>query len=94
MRCVVADAHQHDRQIARDAIAPQARLPAAVADQHAGLGPAQRRGIDDRAGQAAVDLRIGFGGVELPQQDLAVRPGQLEDAIGQARVVILLRQRR
>ena len=84
---VVADADQHDRQIAGNAIAPQSRLPAPVADQHAGLRAAQRRGVDDRARQPAVHLGIGLGGVELPQQDLAVRPGQLEDAVGQARVV-------
>ena len=84
---VVADADQHDRQIAGDAVAPQPRLPAAVADQHAGLRPAQRGGVDDRAGQPAVRLGVGLAGVELPQQDLAVRPGQFEDAVGQARVV-------
>ena len=87
MRVVVADPHQHDRQVARDAVAPQPRLPAPVADQDAGLRPAQRRGVDDRAGQSAVDLGIGLGGVELLQQDLAVRPGQLEDAVRQAGIV-------
>ncbi len=89
----VADADQHDRQIARDAIAPEPRLSAPVADQHAGFRAAQRGGVDDRARQPAVDLSIRLAGVELPQQDLAVRPGQLEDAVGQARVGVFFRQR-
>ena len=49
-------------------------------------------GVQDRAGEAPVELRIGFGDVDLPQRDLAVRPGHLESAIGKATVLVLLRQ--
>ena len=90
---VVANPHQHDRQVPRDAVAPQSRLPPPIAAEDARLGPAQRRGINDRAGQAAIDLRIRFGSAQLLQQDLAVRPGEVEDAIGQAGIAVLLGQR-
>ena len=93
MPLVVANAHQHDRQVARDAIAPQSRLSLAIAAEDARLGTPQRRGIDDRAGQAAIDLCVGFGSTELLQQDMAVRPGKVEDAIGQAGIAVLLGQR-
>ena len=94
MPLVVANPHQHDRQIAGDAVAPQSRLPPPIAAENAGLGPAQRRGINDRAGQTAIDLGIRFGGAELLQQDMAVRPGQVEDAIGQAGIADIFRSAR
>ena len=81
---------QHDRQVAGDRVAPQPGLSAAVSDQNA-RGCAQRCiGVDHRAGEAAVELRIGLGGVELPQHDLAVRPRQLEHAIRQTAILILV----
>ena len=49
-------------------------------------------GVDDRARQPAVELRVGLGGVELPQHHLAVRPRQVEDAVGQMPVLVLLGQ--
>ena len=88
----IADAQQHDRQVAGDAVAPQSGLPAAVAGDHAAGRAEQRVGVQDAAGEPAVELRVGFGRVELPQHDLALRPGELEHAIGQVAVVVLLDQ--
>ena len=87
------DLHQHDRQVTRDRVAPQARLAAPVAQQHAGLGAQAGLGIDHRAGQARVELRVGLAGVQLAQHHLRVRPGQLEHAVGEASVLVLLGQR-
>ena len=89
----VADLQQHDRQVARDRIAPQPRLPAPVARSMLGVGAQRRLRVDDRAGQARVELRIGLAGVELAQHHLAVRPGELEHPVGQAPVAILVDQR-
>ncbi len=89
----VADLQQHDRQVARDAVAPQPRLPATVAQQHRVVGAPARLRVDHRAGQARVELRIGLARVELAQHHLRVRPRQLEHAFGQAPVLVLLGQR-
>ena len=75
-----------------NAIAPQTGLAAAVLQQHA----RHRRAAtgwrkDDRAGQAAEELRVGLGGIELAQHDLAVRQGQLEDPVGQPPVADICR---
>ena len=67
-------------------------MPLPVAAQDARLGPPQGRGVDDRTGQTAIDLRIGFGSAQLLQQDQAVRPGQVEDAVGQTEVAVFLGQ--
>src|SRR5689334_1096500 len=83
---------QHDRQVAGNRVAPQPGLPAAIPDQNT-RGCTQRCiAVDDRTGKAAIQLRIGFGGVELLQHHLAVRPGQLEHAIHQAAILIFIDQ--
>ncbi|EGF32456.1 hypothetical protein IMCC9480_2461 [Oxalobacteraceae bacterium IMCC9480] len=82
------DLDQHDRQVARNRIAPQARLAAPVLDQRAGIGAQGRIHADDGAGQPAIQLGIGFAGIELAQHDLAMGPGQLEDAVGQIAVAV------
>ena len=40
----------------------------------------------------AVELRVGLGDVDLPQRDLAVRPGHFEGAVGEAPVLVFLGQ--
>ncbi len=89
----IADLQQHDRQIAGDRVAPQARLAAMVVAQDAALGAQQGIGIEHGAGQAAEELSIGFGRVQLSQHYQTVRPRQIEYAIGQVRVLILVDQR-
>ena len=81
---------QHDRQVAGDRVAPETGLPATVPDQNARGGTQRCIGIDHRAGKAAVELRIGFGGVELLQHHLTVRPCQFEHAIDQTAILVLV----
>ena len=88
-----ADLHQHDRQVARYCVAPQARLAAAVAHQYAPVGAQAGLRVDHRAGQAPVELRIGFAGIELAQHHLRMRPRELEYAVGETSVMVLLGQR-
>jgi hypothetical protein len=49
--------------------------------------------IHQRAGEALVQLRIGLRGVDLAPHDLALRPGQIEHAIGEAAVAVFVDQR-
>ena len=88
----ICDLQQHDRQIAGNGVAPQAGLPAAVLDENAGVGAQRGIGINDRAGQPAVELRVGLGGIDLPQHHLAVGPCQIEDAIRETPVLVFLDQ--
>ena len=57
-------------------------MAAAVAGDHAAGGAEQRIRVENAAGEATEKLRIGFGRIELAEDNLAVRPGELEDAIG------------
>ncbi|MNV30687.1 hypothetical protein D3C71_1219660 [compost metagenome] len=88
----VLDAQQHNGQIARDGVAPQARLPTAIFQQDGGLGAQQRVLIQDGVGQARVQLRVGIGGVELPHDDLGVGPRQFQRAVGQVAVLVFADQ--
>ena len=88
----VSDPQQHDRQIAGNGVAPQAGLPAAVLDEDARVGAQRGIGVDDGAGQASIELRVGLGGIELPQDHLAMRPRQVEDAIRQTPILVFLDQ--
>ena len=45
-------------------------------------------------GEQTEGLGVGFGDIELSEHDIRVRPCQLEDAIGKARVAVLVHQRR
>ena len=65
-------------------------MPATVSDQDARVGPQRCVGVNHRACESGVELRIGLGGVELPEHDLAVRPCQLEHAIRETVILVLL----
>ncbi len=88
----VGDLEQHDGQVARDGMAPQPGLSTLVLLQHARPCTQQGTGIQHVAGQALIELRLGLGGVDLAAHHLAVRPGQVEHAVGQAAVTILVQQ--
>ena len=81
---------QHDWKIAGNRIAPQTRLAALVLQNDRGFGAERRIGIDDGPGQASIELRVRFGGVDLPQGHLIVRPCQIEDAVGEAAILVFL----
>ena len=89
----VADAQEDDRQVAGDAEAPEAGLRAPVAGEDVRRGTAARVGVDDRAGEAAVELGVRLGRVELAEDDLPVGRRQIEDAVGQTAVVVLAGER-
>jgi hypothetical protein len=61
----VADAQQHDGQVSGDGKAPEAGLPAAVLQEHAGVGAQRAVRVDDGAGEPPVELRVRVGGVDL-----------------------------
>ncbi len=86
----IGNLEQHDRQVTGDRVAPEAGLPPTVSHQHARGGPQRGVGKDHRACEASVELRIGLGGVELPQHDLAVRGRQLEHAIRETAILVLV----
>ena len=88
----VADLQQHDRQVARNGVAPQAGLPAAVLEENARVGAQRGIGVDDRAGKTPIELRVGLGGIDLPQDHLAMGPRQIEDAIREAPILVFLDQ--
>ena len=67
-------------------------MSAAIANQYARTGAQRRIGVNNRTGETAVELRIGFAGIELAQHHLAVCPGQLEHAIRETAIMIFLDQ--
>ena len=42
--------------------------------------------------KAAIELRVGLGGIDLPQDHLAMGPRQLEDAIRETPILVFLDQ--
>jgi hypothetical protein len=84
----IAHLQQHDRQVARDGVAPEARLPAAVAQQHGRQRAQPRVGVEHGAREARVELRIGLRRIDLPQRHPAVGPREVEDAVGEAAVLV------
>ncbi len=89
----IADLQQRDRQIAGDRMAPQSGLAAPVLQQQFAVGAQRRMHVHHQPGQALVQLRIGLRGVDLAAHHLAVGPGQVEHAVGQAPVAVLFDQR-
>jgi len=88
----VADAQLDDRQIARNAEAPQPGLPQPVAGDDVGRGAAQGIAVNDGTGQAAKDLGIGFGDAEVTQHLLALEPGHFERTLDEVAVAIFIQQ--
>ena len=88
----IFDLQQHDRQIAGNGVAPETGLPAAVLDENARVGAQRGIGVDDRAGEASVELRVGLCGIDLPQDHLAVGPRQVEDPIRETPILVFLDQ--
>ena len=62
-----AGRHQENRTVARDAEAPQPRLPELVARNDARGRAAQRVGVNDRTGQTTEDLGVGLGRAEVEE---------------------------
>ena len=88
----VANLQQHNRQIAGNGVAPQAGLPAAFLQEDARVGAKRRIGVDDGIGQACIEVRVGFGRVDLAQDHLIMGPCQFEDAIREPPILVFLDQ--
>ena len=88
----VPNLQQHNRQIAGNRIAPQARLSPAVVAQHRSLGPQRRVGVEDGTGKPPKTLCVSLRGIELPQDYLAVGPCKIKDAVCQMAILILVDQ--
>ena len=84
----VPDLQENDRKIARNCVAPQPGLATPVPQENAGLRAQRGIGVDDGTGEARIQLRIGLGGIDLPQRHPAVRPRQIEDAVRQVPILV------
>ena len=92
LRCV-GHPQQENGQIPGNAVAPKPGLTAAI---RAITLPGARKsaiGIQNASRQPAVKLRFRFGRIDLPQDDLALRPCQFEYAISKMAIVIFLDHR-
>ena len=87
-----ANFQQHNGQVARNGVAPQAGLPAPVVLDHVRVSAQRGVGVQDGACQRTVQLCIGFAGIDLLQRHLAVGPSQIENAVGKATVLVFVDQ--
>ena len=90
----IGDLQQHDRQVAGNRMAPQSGLATPILQQHRRVGAQRTVRINHQPGEPLVQLRIGLGRIDLPPHHLAVRPGQIEDAIGESTIAIFVDQAR
>ena len=88
----VGNAHQHDREIAGYAQAPQIRLAAAAAANGVRWRPQHRSGVDDVPGQTLVLTRLASIDAEMVQLHLRLRPGERAGPLECADVVVLVDQ--
>ncbi|MDD5008516.1 MAG: hypothetical protein PHC68_09010 [Syntrophorhabdaceae bacterium] len=87
---LIFNLQQHNGEIAGNGVAPEAGLPAAVLEDDV-RGRTQRGvGVYDRGGKTSVELRIGFYGIDLPQEHLAVCPRQIKNAVGEPPVMVFI----
>ena len=90
----LVDAHQHDRQVARDALRPQRRRRRQAAPDRVGRRAQRRVGIEDVARQALVEAGLGRADVEMAQLHLRLRPGERGGALEGVGVLVLVDRRR
>ena len=90
----IFDLQQDNRQIAGDGVAPKTGLSPAILYEDARIGSQRIISVDDRAGKAAVKLRVCLRGIDLPQEHLAVCPCQIEDAIRETPILVFFNRLR
>ncbi len=88
----IVHAQEDDGQVARDTMAPKARGSFTIAGDQAGAGSAPDIRVENRAGCAAEKLRLRLTDPQLMQQNLIMGPGQVEEPLGQAVVMIFIHQ--
>ena len=89
---MIADLQENNGQITGNGIPPQTRLSPMIFDNDLRICPKRFIGKDYRTGQTSVKLGISLSGIDLPQSKLAVRPGQIENTVGQTAIAVFLNQ--
>src|SRR5882724_2489909 len=84
--------YQHDGQVAGNGIAPEPRLAPLVLAKDGRVRAQQGIAVDNAAGQTPIDLRVRFGRIDLPEHDLAMRPGQFERTVGKMTILVFFDQ--
>ena len=83
-------AEEQDRQIARDAVRPEAGLRACVASPYVGPGRQTRVAVEEPPGQFLRAQRLLAGHPQVAQFDQAVRRGEVEGALRGVGVIVAL----
>ncbi len=84
----IADLQQHDRQVAGNGVTPQTGLPTGIPEEDAGFGAKRGVRVDHRPGQPSIEFRVSLAGIDLPQHYLPMCPGQIENPIREAPVLV------
>ena len=71
---------------------PQAGLAPLIERQSTWTGAQRRVCVQNGAGKSLIELRICLGGIDLTKSDLAVRPCEIENAIGDPQILIFFDQ--
>src|SRR5208282_2692860 len=79
-------------QIAGNGIAPQIGLPTTVLHEDARVSAERGIGEHDRASHVSIELCVGLCSIDLPQEHLAMCPGETEDAIRETPVLVFFSQ--
>ena len=72
---------------------PQPRLPSKIGIKYGGVGAQGRMRVNNRSRQTVVQLGVCFGGVDLSQQHLTVRPRKFKRPFFQVPVLVFVHQR-
>ena len=86
----VTNAQQHDGQVARHRLPPEPGLPPRIGGDLRRLRPQREVGIEDGGRHVLEQLSIRESRIGLAQPHLAMRPRQVEHAIGKVPVAILV----
>ncbi len=88
----IVDAHQHDRQVARNAMGPKCLLAAVATTQHVRRWPQGGIVVEQVAGQALEVACFVRRDTQVMQFHLALRPGERRGTIERRRVTVLVHQ--
>ena len=91
-RVLLADAHEHDRQIARDAVRPERLLAERVLRAHVGARAQRTVDVEHARREPLVHDGVVARNVEVLEEAAPVRGGQRERPSRRARLAVLVRQ--
>ena len=89
---IAGQGEQHDRQIAGKRLSPETGLSAAVGGHGLRIAAQFLTGENQRTGQTVIQSRVVFGGIQLAQHHLTVRPGDFEYPISNMMVTVFFQQ--